>query len=231
MTSPARKHFLQAMAAASAAVAMADEPQTSDAYQLVKASLIEDRRRLHDIQSIERKIEAKRTMLPVYQPYIAGVLEAGNGAQDDVLMTLMVWHLDVGDIASALPIAEYALKHNLNSAEQYQRSTAAILVEESSDTLLRTGLKPVWEQGEIQNPTDAIHTEQLAHMQAVEMLTREHDMHDQVRAKLYKTIGYLNALQRNYSGALAVLNRAVELDANCGVKKDIERLQPKAGSA
>lgn len=227
MTSPARRHFQQATAAASAAVAKADHPQTSDAYQLMKAALIEDRRRLHDIQSIERKIEAKRTMLPIYQPYVEGVLQAGTGAQDDVLMTLMVWHLDVGDIASALPIAEYALKHNLNPGEQYQRSAAAILAEESSDTLLRTGIKPVWEKGEIQNPANEQHAQQLAHMQAVEQLTAEHDMHDQVRAKLHKTIGYLHALKRDYANALASLERAVQLDVNCGVKKDIERMQPK----
>lgn len=231
MTSPARKHFLQATAAASAAVAKADEPQTSDAYQLIKAALIEDRRRLHDIQSIERKIDAKRGMLPVYQPYVAGVLQAGTGAQDDVLMTLMVWYLDVGDVGSAIPIAEYALKHNLNPAEQYQRSTAAILVEETADTLLRMGLKPVWEKGDIQNPVTELHATQLQQMQRIEELTRDHDMHDQVRAKLHKTIGYLHAIKRDYASALPALERAVQLDSNCGVKKDIERLQPKAGNA
>lgn len=231
MTSPARKHFQQAMAAASAAVASIDEPQTSDAYQLIKAALLEDRRRLYDIQSIERKIEAKRGMLPTYEPYIAGVLEAGIGANDDVLMTVMVWYLDIGDIAKALPIAEYALKHNLKSAEQYQRSTQAILVEETADTLLRAGIKPAWKEGDIQNPLSDEHRVQLEYLHVIESLTKDHDMHDQVRAKLYKAIGYLFALQRNYPGSLAMLNRALELDKNCGVKKDIERLQPKVGSA
>lgn len=231
MTSPARRHFLKATAAASAAATKANEPQTSDAYQLMKAALVEDRRRLSDIQSIERKIEAKRGMLPIYQPYIAGVLESGAGAQDDVLMTLMVWYLDIGDIASAVPIAAYAIKHNLSPADQYQRSVVAIFAEESSDTLLRTGIKPVWERGEIQNPPSELHSEQLQLMQQVEALTRDHDMHDQVRAKLHKTIGYLQALKRDYVNALASLERAVQLDANCGVKKDIERIQPKAGSA
>lgn len=230
MISPARRHFQQAMAAASAATASVDEPQTSDAYQLIKAALLEDRRRLYEIQSIERKIEAKRGMLSTYEPYIAGVLEAGNGANDDVLMTVMVWYLDVGDIAKAIPIAEYALKYKLKSAEQYQRSTQAILVEETADTLLRGGIKPVWKEGDIQNSMSDDHRVQLEYLQVIEKLTAEHDMHDQVRAKLYKSIGYLNALLRNYPDALTMLTRALELDKNCGVKKDIERLQPKAGS-
>ncbi len=31
-----------------------------------------------------------------------GVLEQGKGAQDDILMTVMLWRLDTGDIAGAL---------------------------------------------------------------------------------------------------------------------------------
>lgn len=219
------------MAAALVAAVSVDEPQTGDAYQLMKAALLEDRRRLHDIKSIERKIEAKRGMLPTYEPYIAGVLEAGNGANDDVLMTVMIWYLDIGDIAKAIPIAEYALAHNLKSPDQYQRSAATILAEETADTLLRKDIKPAWKEGDIQNPISDDYRLQLEYLQVIEKLTAEHDMHDQVRAKLYKAIGYLFAVQRNYSGALAMLTRALELDKNCGVKKDIERLQPKAGSA
>lgn len=231
MISPARRHFQKAMAAASAAAVSDDEPQTSDAYLLTKAALLEDRRRLSDIKSIERKIEAKRDMLPTYEPYITGVLEAGTGANDDVLMTVMIWYLDIGDIAKAIPIAEYALAHNLQSPDQYQRSAATILVEETADTLLRKDIKPIWKEGDIQNPISDDHRVQLEYLQVIETLTAQHDMHDQVRAKLYKTIGYLYAVQRNYAGALAMLTRALELDKNCGVKKDIERLQPKAGSA
>lgn len=37
-----------------------------------------------------------------------GVLEQGKGAQDDILMTVMLWRLDTGDIAGALEIARYA---------------------------------------------------------------------------------------------------------------------------
>lgn len=229
MHSPARQHFLRATAALAAASATNAEPQTSDAYQLMMAALVEDRRRLHDIQSIERKIDAKRDMLPKYQPYLAGVLEAGTGAQDDILTTLMVWHLDVGDIAGALPLAQYALAHQLSSSDQYKRNPAAILVEEAADTLIRSNIKPVWENGEIKNAKEDIQAEQLRLLEQIEVLTVTQDMHDQVRAKLYKAIGYLHALQRNFGDAVTALNRALSLDANCGVKKDIERLNPKVG--
>ncbi len=39
------------------------------------------------------------------------VLADGRGAQDDIVMTVMLWRLDAGDIAGALEIAPYALKY------------------------------------------------------------------------------------------------------------------------
>ena len=53
------------------------------------------------------KIEAKRTFVGDYDDYITGALEGGQGGQDMVLTTMMVWHLDVGSWARALEIAAY----------------------------------------------------------------------------------------------------------------------------
>lgn len=233
MTSPARRHWLKATAAAQAAEAEQHAPQTGDAYELMKATLIEDRRRLHDVHSVERKVELKRELLPQYQEYVEGVLEAGQGAQDDVLATLMVWHLDVGNLQQAVEIGEYVLTHELKAPDQFQRSPAAILVEDSAEAVLRKPVKPEWEKGEIKNgPTDddakaALLTD-LSLLTCVDGLTAEHDMHDQIRAKLFKARGYLMALKGNYPDALAALERALELDERIGVKKDVERLQSLA---
>ncbi|UJB21885.1 phage terminase small subunit [Lysobacter gummosus] len=51
----------------------------------------EHRRRLKSVQSVERKVEMKRRILPEYAPWIDGVLQGGRGGQDKVLMTVMVW--------------------------------------------------------------------------------------------------------------------------------------------
>ncbi|MGD8174779.1 phage terminase small subunit [Marinimicrobium sp. ARAG 43.8] len=231
MTSPARKHFLKASAAAQAAQSQQDAPQTGDAYQLMKVALLEDRRRLHDVQSIERKIELKRELLPQYQEYIDGVLDAGKGAQDDVLTTLMVWHLDVGQLNIAVAIGEYVLEHDLNTPEEYQRKPAAVLLEDAAEAILRKDIKPVWKQGSIENRIipdgdqgiDAV--EDLKLLARIAALTEKHDMHDQVRAKLFKASGYLQALLGDYRLALDNLERAKSLNEHAGVKKDIENLQ------
>lgn len=213
MTSPARKHFQRAMAA-QAAAASGQEVMTGDAYQLMMAALIEDRRRLKDIQSIERKIEVKREILPTYDAYISGVLEAGQGADDEILMTAMVWYFDIGELSEGLQIAEYALAHGLTPPDRYQRGTPAIVAEEVANEALR--------QLDGQAPDiDAV----LAAVSKAEALTRDADMHDQIRAKLHKALGY--AYQASSHGELALeqLKRALELDERVGVKKDIERLE------
>lgn len=228
MISPARRHFLKASATASA-VASAT-PETNDQYQLMQAALVEDRRRLHDIQSIERKIEAKKVFILQYEPYVDGVLESDAGTQDDVLMTMLVWHLDIGNVQRALTIANYALKHNLTPPDSYRRATASILVEESAEHYLRGKIKPEWEGGAIKNRVDAgSFANEIALLLEIDQVTAVHDMHDQIRAKLYKAVGYLQSLQGDYAIATETLERALNLNKNIGVIKDIERLLPLVG--
>lgn len=213
MTSPARRHFQRALAA-KAAEAAGPTVMTGDAHQLMMAALVEDIRRLKDIQSIERKIEVKRELLPNYAPYVAGVLESGQGAEDDVLMTVMIWYFDTGDLAAGLRIAEYALRHGLNPPDRYQRSTPAIVAEEVANEVLR--------QLAGETPDLAV---LIAAAEQAETLTRDADMHDQIRAKLHKALGYGYAAAGQHVPALAQLKRALELDERVGVKKDIERLE------
>src|SRR5690606_26737599 len=132
--SPAREHF-QRMRAAQLAASMpagTDMAGASD-YELMLAKLTEDKRVLQGVQSIEERAKVKVTMLPAYESWVSGVLSAGKGAQDDVLITIMVWRLDVGDIDGALDIVEYALVHDLSMPDQYKRNVATVVAEEVAD--------------------------------------------------------------------------------------------------
>jgi tetratricopeptide (TPR) repeat protein len=212
MTSPARRHFQRVTAAREAAGA-GSEPMTGDTYQLMQASLMEDRRRLKDIQSIERKIEVKRELLPKYDDYVTGVLESGQGAQDDVLMTCMVWEFDVGALPAGLEVAEYALAHDLTPPDHYERGTAAIVAEEvATEALRQLG-------GE-----DADAESLVPLLERARDLTEGADMHDQIRAKLHKASGYALWGAGRGEDALEHLQRALALDEKVGVKKDIEKL-------
>ncbi|MGO1072718.1 phage terminase small subunit [Lysobacter sp. CA199] len=219
----ARKHYQQATAAAASAAAEPGQLMNANAYELQLASLIEHRRRLKELQSIERKIEFKRRVLPEYEPWVEGALASGRGAQDDVLMTVMLWRIDAGDLDGALRIAEYALAHGLSMPDQYKRDLATTVVEEISDQALKElaeGKAAPWQA-----------------LSRANELTHERDMPDQVRAKLYKACGLEmlrivdepsddpTAGRMRAEAALDFLRRAVRLFEKVGVKKEIERLE------
>ncbi|EKN3592763.1 phage terminase small subunit, partial [Yersinia enterocolitica] len=97
MTSPARRHFLRQSAIA--ASQLRDNPlRHATGYELMLLKLNEDKRKLKQVRSQERKAELKRQLLPDYLPWVSGVLSEGKGAQDAIVMTIMIWRLDAGDI-------------------------------------------------------------------------------------------------------------------------------------
>lgn len=219
MLSPARRHLQRVKAAKQAAIADAEMPQTGDQYHLMKAALTEDRHRLHQIQSLEKKLEVKAEILPQYQAYIDGVLESGNGAHDDVLMILMIWHIDIGDLDRGLEIARYALEHQLPAPDNHRRTTSTIVAEEVAELYLRKAAA----KEDI--------SEGIDHLTATEKLTDGHDMPDQARAKLHKALGFSLRDGGNLEGAIHQLKRALELDERSGVKSELARLEKATSQA
>ena len=218
MKSPAQRHYERVSAElAAASAAPGGSLAGASAYELVLAKLATDRRRLKAIQSIERKIDVKRAeLLPEYVDYVAGALNGGRGAQDDVLTTVMIWRVDAGDFAGALDIARYALAHRMTLPDQYDRPLATAIAEEFAQAALAA-----FKLG------DTFDAGQLAEVMT---LTGSADMHDQVRAKLHKALG--KALQEtDQTAALDHLRRALQLDERAGVKQDIARLETELSDA
>ena len=211
MSSPARKHF-QRISATTSQAAESESPRDANGYELMLYKLAQDKRRLHDIQSMETRAEVKRELLPEYESWIEGVLKGEQGVQDDVLMSIMVWRIDAGDYLGALEIARYALKHKLSMPDHYKRTTACLIAEEMADAAIKA-----------HDSGMAINVEPL---QITAEITEKEDMPDEVRAKLFKAIGYgLSADKSLTSGALGYLKKAFGLHDKVGVKKDIEKLE------
>jgi len=240
MVSLARQSYLRKMAglasasharASGAPAPAAAGPQAGD-YQLMELRLRTDQLRLKALQSIEKRIELKRELLPEYAGWVQGRLDAAVGAergvQDDVLMTVMLWRIDVGDFDGALPLAEYALRFKLQMPEPFKRGVACILTEELAEAsikLLAAG-----------QPAPYLT------LLRVHELVEGQDMPDEVRAKLFKALGLEHARLAADEAACAAsgvpgaarvwkeqalnhLKRALELHAACGVKGDVKRLE------
>lgn len=207
MLTPAKKHFMKTQAASETASDDLEGYADASQYELMLAQLAQHKRQLKMIQSTEMKCDFKKSILHEYAPYVYGVIESGAGVQDDVLMTIMLWCIDAGDIACAIQIAAYALANDLKMPDQYKRDLATTLAEEVAEYAAR-------DPSAI--PTDAL--------LAVDIMTAERDMPDEVRAKLHKAIG--NQLsETDKPSALEHLKRALQLHDRSGVKKQIEKLE------
>lgn len=214
MKSPARKHFERVSAAKAAGTATPGEQQQGEQYELHAHALWEARRTLKAIKSIQEKIKKKAELLPEFMPYVDGVLAEGKGARDDVLMTIMVWCIDVGDYEKALEIGAYAVQHNIDTPDQYERDTVSILAEEIAE-----GVKSALDK----EGADAAGLADIAARAAA--VVEGHDMHDQIRAKLHKSHGYALRAAGDTEAALAQLKEALSLDERVGVKQDIQQLE------
>ncbi|TGB68841.1 MULTISPECIES: terminase endonuclease subunit [unclassified Escherichia] len=208
MTSPAQRHMMR-VSASQAAQREKAPLRHATAYEQMLVKLADDRRTLKNIRSNERKAEKKRELLPFYAPWVAGVLADGRGAQDDIVMSVMLWRLDAGDIAGALEIAPYALKYGLTS--DHRRTTPYMLVEEVALAALR-----LRDAGE---PVD------LVLLLTTLSLTDGADVPDMVRARLHKVTGLTLRDAGQSAEALTQFQRAMQLDRNAGVRKEIERLE------
>lgn len=209
MASPAQRHAMR-VSAEQASQREQCPLRHATAYEQMLVKLAADRRTLSQIHSKERKAEKKRDLLPFYLPWVTGVLETGTGAQDDILMTVMLWRLDAGDLNGALEIARYALRFGLSMPGGHARTTPYMLAEEVALAALRA--KAAGEPVDVQ------------HLLTVIELTRTADMPDEIRARLHKVAGLTLRDAGQLAEAMTHLQRAIQLDVNSGVKKDIERL-------
>ncbi|MFP4794437.1 phage terminase small subunit [Pasteurella multocida] len=207
--SPAQIHVMT-VAAQQASAADDEQLENYDEYEKMMFLLARHQKNLKEIQSTELKAEYKRSILQEFMPWIEGVLKAGNGKQDNVLMTWLVWAIDCAEYHLALQIAEYSLHQQLVLPEPFTRTLGTLLAEEFADAakIARTANKPF----------------ELTYLTRVEELVREEDMPDQSRARLMREIGTLQ-IESNKEQALVALERALELDLNVGVKGLVEKLR------
>lgn len=213
-TSPARRHYERVTAGNAPA-----DPAIMTLKAQIAGKLSADLAALKQIQSRKAKIEAKRQMLPAYEAYVAGVIEADVGGDDEVLATVLVWRIDVGDWPAVLPLADYALRHGLTAPARFKRDMPTTMVEEPAETLaaLLTG----------DSLPEAIEAAATALDELLD-LTADADMADEVRAKAYKALA-LSRKDAAPADALICAKTAASYDPKCGVKTLIQQLE-KAGT-
>lgn len=199
-------------------------PAQLEVLQL-KVQLIDHQASLKATKSQETKIALKREFLPLYAPWVDGVVQAdqppANEQAAELISTMMIWRIDAGDFAAAMPLVAFVLKHGVPMPARFDRDAATFVTDQVSEAAIAAYDKA--QPGEEAFP--------LQILAQVEDLVADADMHDQVKAKLQKAIGRALATDAGEESrvrqeeCLKRYQRALELNPAAGVKKDIERLQ------
>ncbi len=207
-----------------------DDIDLSSDVAKVVIQLEADQRRLKEIKATERKVDAKRLMLPHYAGWRDGVLArpaAELGALAPIFTTLMAWTIDVGDYLAALPMVEYAVVNKLDMPAQFDRDPITFAIDQIADDAIHA-----FDQG-----GDVAANFEAAALPMLQDLVDDHDidLHDEVEAKLQKAIGHAILagaraddeadLRNRQEQALKAYQRAFEIDDRIGLKKAIEKLQ------
>ena len=172
---------------------------------LMYAALEADRAKLKKVRSNKRKAEAKAGMVGKYADYLTGLINSDQGGHSEILVTVCIWALDANQYRYFISLAEYALKHGMQSPQGFSRSLPEVLTEELSDRVIGSCSPALL----------------LGYLQQIEALTREADRVDQVTAKLYKALG-LAQIATDKAAALAAFR--VSLEHGGQVKRFINKL-------
>lgn len=184
-----------------------DNTFSSDEHSGIELQFFNDWEQLDAMQSHSKKNELKAELLPHYLPYIEGVIASGVGVQNDMLLKLMVWALDTHEFDVATNIAEFALLNDMAMPEPFSRSVATVYSEQLASEIIKFNL-----------------TIEPALLSKAIDLTKDYDMPDQVRAKLYRAYG--DVLKHDEpKQAVTAYETALRFDDKVGVKTDLANLK------
>jgi hypothetical protein len=221
MLTPAQKHFQQVMAARRGeAQAEAVSSVARTAHEQILHQMRMHMTQLSRVKSDQAKAEMKRVMLPDYEGWIDGTLEADSGRQDEVITRLMVWAVDCADYTLALRIGRYVVRHDMAMHDDFKRNAATFLADEICNPVLTLA----------KTDKDADLSSFIALLDELADIVAKADMPDEVRAKLCKARGLTRraSLDAETQGqALNLLREAMSLNAGSGVKREIDALSRK----
>ncbi|GAA5097447.1 phage terminase small subunit [Wohlfahrtiimonas larvae] len=169
--------------------------------------LKQDLSSLRAILSFEEKERFKAEHLDDYRPWVEGILDNQDAPEDKITSEMFIWAVDAGEIELALRIATYLMENNYELPPIFKTNKAGAITEQIVNRALN-------------NKADIT----LDHLITLNELMADADMLDAIRAKLNRAIGELSE-ESNPQFALAVWQRALELDPDVGIKTRANKLE------
>lgn len=101
---------------------------------VLKASLEADLKRLSALTSVAEKIALKKNeLLPKYLPQIDAYLESGAREANPLLVRAAIWAVDVGELETAMRLAESAIAQQQLSPPNFKRELPDVMAELVAD--------------------------------------------------------------------------------------------------
>ena len=210
MSSPARRYYEKMQAKN-----LTRETEHCTPYQELLLLLKQDKQVLKSIDSIQDKQIAKREMLPRYVDWVAGVLEGASPLEnDEIFVTVLLWRIDVGQLTEAVPLAMFAIEHDMQTIDDFKRSLPCLIYEQFGEQL------------NVDGDVEATELEKLTELALAKLDDGRHavDMPDPVRAKFLKAAGLFYKRHENCIAAKPLLLAADGYDQRVGVKKILKNL-------
>lgn len=164
---------------------------------------------LSHIKGKDLKVAKKHDWYPDYLGFIEGSIAVSPATQNDALLHLMVWAIDVGDLNTAVKIGQFAVLNNMVMPGKYTRGVAELLTENCAEALLAD--------------PDLL-TQSVELIQRIIDVGYGQDMVNEARAKIYKAQGFA-LMESQPSEALRAFQTAYRLHDRVGVKKEMDKLE------
>ena len=191
----------------------------SKGYELAIAKLDQDLVKLKETSDIAQRAQLKRALLPDYLAYLESYKNAGANHPNQVLVHMVIWLLDVEDLANAIELADLAIEQQQLMPDRFKRDLTTFVVEsvaEWAERQLKESHSPEPYLGDVISRIGS-------HQWIVEQII--------VGGKIYKIAG-LSAEQEGHNQlALGYYKSAMAINSKAGVKTRIQELEKKLLSA
>jgi len=174
--------------------------------------LIEHKAILKTFKATDAKISTKRDFLPLYIPYMQGIVEADTKVQDDLFVQVMIWIFDVQDYEALRVYLDYALKAGMSMPDGFKRSLLEFFAESLAEDIIK------------RNTLDAVAETDLFLIETtlswIDTFDPEgKEIGDEPRAKVFKAAGLVFMARPDYhEAAVNAFETALKLDDSIGVK-------------
>lgn len=172
-------------------------------YELLMAGVAADRKRISEKPQGAERLPLKREACAVYTPFVNKYISTGKTYRNEVLVQVMIWRFDLGEINEAVRLAEIAIAQKQPMPERFSSTTPVFVADAVLD----------WSNTQRQNGGAV-----SPYFDFVFDNLDTWPLHDVQKAKYCKFAAELAVAENNFAEAAAFCDRAIGYDANCKIK-------------